>query len=243
LEAGRPSGLYHLTISKETLRLSSILKALRKLEDETPRYGDSQPYPVDVKKTVENGVNKKQKYYKLFLILFSAIIIVSGSVFLLTRQPASKGKISPASVLVVRKAIPPRPKKENAKIASVPDKKPRKKHARPSDRIKKKENLPGSRQVKIPASRKVMKEKSYGDKRTKPKSAISAIPFKSAGGSGLTLQAIAWSSDSKKRIAVVNGRILREGSSIEGVLIIRIDKNDVSFQKGSEQWKQKFGPQ
>jgi len=223
--------------------LSSILKALKKLEEETPRYGENQPYPVDVKKTVENGVNKKQRYYKLFLILFSAIIIVSGSLFLLTRQTASKGKISPGSVVVVRKAIPARPKKEKVKIASVPDLKTREKRAKPSDRIKKKENLPGSREVKIPASRKVMKEKSYGDNRTKPKSARSAIPFKSASGSGLKLQAIAWSSDSKKRIAVVNGRILREGSSIEGALIIRIDKNDVSFQKGGEQWKQKFGPQ
>ena len=223
--------------------MSSILKALKKLEEETPRYGESQPYPVDVKKTVENGVNKKQTYYKLFLILFSAIIIVSGSMFLLTRQTGSKGKISPASVSVVRKAIPPRPKKEKVKIASVPDLKPRKKRAKPSNRIKKNENLPGSRQVKIPASRKVMKEKSYEDNRTKPKSARSAIPFKSTGGSGLKLQAIAWSSDSKKRIAVVNGRILREGSSIEGALIIRIDKNDVSFQKGDEKWKQKFGPQ
>ncbi len=221
--------------------MSSILKALKKLEEETPRYGDSQPYPVDVKKTVENGVNKKQTYYKLFLILFSAIIIVSGSLFLLTRQTTSKGKNTPDAVLVIRKAIPPRPKKENVKIASVPDLKPRKKRARPSSRIKK--NLPGSRQVKIPASRKVMKEKSYGDNRTKSKSARSAIPFKSAGSSGLKLQAIAWSSDSKERIAVVNGRILREGSSIEGALIIKIDKNDVSFQKGGEQWRQKFGPQ
>ena len=223
--------------------MSSILKALKKLEEETPRYGESQPYPVDVKKTVENGVNKKQRYYKLFIILFSAIIIVSGSLFLLTRQTVSKGKISSGSVVVIRKAIPPRPKKENVKIASVPDLKPRKKRAKPSDRIKKKENLPGSRQVKIPASRKVIKEKSYEDNRTKPKSARSAIPFKSAGGSGLQLQAIAWSSDSKESIAVVNGRILREGSSIEGALIVRIDKNDVSFQKGGEQWKQKFGPQ
>ncbi len=223
--------------------MSSILKALKKLEEETPRYGESQPYPVDVKKTVENGVNKKQRYYKVFLILFSAIIIVSASLFLLTRQTTSKGKISPASVAVVRKAIPARPKKENVKIVSVPDLKPRKKRAKPSDRIKKKENLPGSRQVKIPASRKVIKEKSYQGNRTKTKSSRSALPFKSAGSSGLKLQAIAWSSDSKDRIAVVNGRILREGSSIEGVLIIKIDKNDVSFQKGSEQWKQKFGSQ
>ncbi|MBW1820454.1 MAG: general secretion pathway protein GspB, partial [Deltaproteobacteria bacterium] len=132
---------------------------------------------------------------------------------------------------------------ENVKIASVPDLKPRKKRAKPSDRIRRKGNLTDSLQAEIPASRKVIKEKSYQGNRTKPKPSRSTIPFKSAGGSGLKLQAIAWSSDSKDRIAVVNGRILREGSSIEGVLIIKIDKNDVSFQKGSEQWKQKFGSQ
>ena len=97
--------------------------------------------------------------------------------------------------------------------------------------------------MKTPASREMMKEKAYGNNRTKPKSARSSLPFKSSGGSGLKLQAIAWSSDSKERICVVNGRILREGSSIEGAFIVQIDKNDVSFQKGGEQWRQKFGPQ
>ena len=116
--------------------MSSILKALKKLEEEAPRYGDSQPYPVDVKNTVGNQVTKKQKYYKFLLILFSAIIIVSASVFLLTRQNVSRGKESPDEVMVVRKAIPARPKKENVKIASVPDFKSRKKRAKLPDKIK-----------------------------------------------------------------------------------------------------------
>jgi hypothetical protein len=223
--------------------LSSILKALRKLEAETPRYGDSQPYPVDVKKTVENGAKKKQQFYKLFIILFSAIILVLGSLFLLTRQPASKGKNSKDSVVVVRKAIPAKPKKENVKIASVPELNQRKRRVKPSDRIQKTKTTSPSHQVKTPASREVKQDKSYGENRTKPKSDRSAIPYKSAGGTGLKLQAIAWSSDSSESIAVVNGRILREGNSIEGALIIEIDKNDVSFQKGNEQWRQRFGPQ
>jgi len=223
--------------------LSSILKALKKLEKETPRYGDSQPYPVDVKRTVGNQVTKKQKYYKLFLILFSAIIIVSASVFLLTRQNVSKGKKSSGGALVVRKAIPARPKKETVKIASVPDFKSRKRQAKPSNRVKKIKNLPGYSKVKTPASREERIEKSSGINRSKPKSVRSSLPFKPSGVSGLKLQAIAWSSDSKERICVVNGRILHEGSSIDGALIFRIDKNDVSFQKEGELWKQQFGTQ
>ena len=222
--------------------MSSILKALKKLEQETPRYGDSQPYPVDVKRTVENQVTKKQTYYKLFLILFSAIIIIFGIVFLLTKQNVSKGKKSSDGALVVRKAIPARPKKENVKIASVPDFKSRKTRKRPSVRIKKAKKLTGYSKVRTPASREVTKEESSANNRIKPKFVRSSLPLKSSDGSGLKLQAIAWSSDSKERICVVNGRILREGGSIEGVLIIKIDKNDVSFQKEGEQWKQQFGP-
>ena len=223
--------------------MSSILKALKKLEQETPRYGDSQPYPVDVKRTVENQVIKKQKNYKVFLILVLAIIIVSASVFLLTRQNVSKGKKSSDGALVVRKAIPARPKKETVKIASVPDFKSRKRRAKPSNRVKKTKNLPGYSKVKTPASREETIQKSSGINRTKPKSVRSSLPFKPSGASGLKLQAIAWSSDSKERICVVNGRILHEGSSIDGALIFRIDKNDVSFQKEGERWKQRFGTQ
>jgi hypothetical protein len=222
--------------------LSSILKALKKLEKDTPRYGDSQPYPVDVRKTVEKGVKEKQNSYKIFFMLFAAIILVFGGWLLLSRKPFLEEKSSSTKISSARKPVAQKKKKEEVKLASIPDLKPRKKRAKPFDRIKKNENLPSSRQVKIPASRKVMKKKFYGDNRTKPKSARSAISFKSSGGTGLKLQAIAWSRDSKESIAVVNGRILREGSSIEGSLIIKIDKNDVSFQKGGEQWKQKFGP-
>ena len=223
--------------------MSSILKALKKLEKETPRYGDSQPYPVDVKRTVENQVIKKQKNYKVFLILVLAIIIVSASVFLFTRQNVSKGKKSSDGALVVRKSIPARPKKETVKIASVPDFKSRKRRAKPSNRVKKTKNLPGYSKVKTPAYREETIEKSSGINRTKPKSVRSSLPFKPSGVSGLKLQAIAWSSDTKERICVVNGRILHEGSSIDGALIFRIDKNDVSFQKEGELWKQRFGTQ
>jgi hypothetical protein len=69
---------------------------------------------------------------------------------------------------------------------------------------------------------------------------ILSIPVKQAGESKLQLQAIAWSSDPESRLAVVNGRVLREGSSIEKVLITHIGKNEVIFKKGGEEWKQVF---
>jgi len=69
---------------------------------------------------------------------------------------------------------------------------------------------------------------------------ILSIPIKQAGESKLQLQAIAWSSDPESRLAVINGRVLREGGSVERVLIKHIGKNEVIFKKGREEWKQLF---
>ncbi len=80
-------------------------------------------------------------------------------------------------------------------------------------------------------------EKSEQNLKTKR---ILSIPVKQAGESKLQLQAIAWSSDPESRIAVINGRVLREGGSVERVLVTHIGKNEVVFKKGREEWKQLF---
>ena len=69
---------------------------------------------------------------------------------------------------------------------------------------------------------------------------ILSIPVKPAGESKLQLQAIAWSSDPESRLAVINGRVLREGGFVEKVLITYIGQNEVVFKKGKEEWKQVF---
>ncbi len=52
--------------------------------------------------------------------------------------------------------------------------------------------------------------------------------------SRLELQAIAWSLDVKKRIAVINGRVVREGATIEEFTISRIGKDEVFIMVGNE---------
>jgi len=55
-----------------------------------------------------------------------------------------------------------------------------------------------------------------------------------AGHPGWTLQAIAWAPDPKKRIAVINGSVLKEGTAFEGALVSRIDENEVTLLKGED---------
>ena len=69
---------------------------------------------------------------------------------------------------------------------------------------------------------------------------IEPIPVKRVEESRLELQAIAWSSDPKSRIVVVNGKIVREGGSVEGAIVTHIGKDDVFFKKGREEWRQQL---
>ncbi len=52
--------------------------------------------------------------------------------------------------------------------------------------------------------------------------------------SALKLMAIAWSAIPADRIAVINGHIIREGEAIGGVFVSRINENEVILQKGDE---------
>ena len=58
--------------------------------------------------------------------------------------------------------------------------------------------------------------------------------------SKLQLQAIAWSDDAARRIAVVNGHVVREGESVEGFSITQIRKDDIIVNDGAETWQVEF---
>lgn len=49
---------------------------------------------------------------------------------------------------------------------------------------------------------------------------------------GLTLQAISWSTDPARRLAVINGRICREGEPVDGYVLVRINPDNVLLSDG-----------
>ena len=70
---------------------------------------------------------------------------------------------------------------------------------------------------------------------------FASMPVKRSNQTNIELQAIAWSNDPKSRLAVINGRILRERESIDNVIVMHIGRDEVIFKKGREEWKQMFG--
>jgi len=81
-------------------------------------------------------------------------------------------------------------------------------------------------QVKHPNPSNPVAHKTFIKKDTPP------LPM--LNDPSITLQAIAWAEDPKNRIVVINGQILREGESLDGLIIDGIKKDMVIIRKGIE---------
>jgi len=50
----------------------------------------------------------------------------------------------------------------------------------------------------------------------------------------VTLQAIAWSPDRERRMAVVNGQMVYEGSNVSGYTVVSIEEDGVVVDRGGQ---------
>lgn len=57
----------------------------------------------------------------------------------------------------------------------------------------------------------------------------------------LTLQAISWSEDPGARLTIIDGRILREGDTIDGFNVMQIRPEDVVVGKNGKRWRLAYG--
>jgi hypothetical protein len=56
----------------------------------------------------------------------------------------------------------------------------------------------------------------------------------------IELQALVWSPDAAERFVIVNDRLIKEGGSIEGIHVVRINPDDVLVSEGSKRWHEPF---
>jgi len=130
------------------------------------------------------------------------------------------------------KSSTPRPGAEaelNAKVIKPLKKTPPLPRAAPDEKsVIRKDNAP-----KKPAGAAAKKPT-----RTQPK-----ITYDRIEDSKLKLQALAWSDDDARRMAVINGRIVREGESVDGYQVMQIREEDVVVNDGGKSWRLEFGLQ
>jgi cell division protein FtsN len=101
---------------------------------------------------------------------------------------------------------------------------------------------------KSPPQALTASKKSIAGKRarlTKPAAGVKKSSkvkiYDKLNDSKLKLQALAWSADTAKRMVVINGRIVREGESIDGYQINQIRQEDVIVNDGRQSWSLEFG--
>jgi hypothetical protein len=85
--------------------------------------------------------------------------------------------------------------------------------------------------VSSPESVSVPKPDSSRSSAVVSKPAASEFPELDPSA-GLTLQAISWSPDPARRLAVINGRLCREGESVDGYALVRINPDEILLSDG-----------
>jgi outer membrane biosynthesis protein TonB len=225
--------------------VSSILKALKKLEDENPPKGrsvtwSSGPAP---RRTIRRwDITSGWTTMLLWGLLAVVALISVGVIIHYLLSSSDRNTMTTASVgQPVAKPIQESPPSET--MAKPPPTAPPPKEASAPAAPPLEKAVPVPRAVPPPAVKKIP---AAPRKEKPPARAVEAEPDRSATAdlpvltTDLKLQAISWASAPGDRLAVINGNIMREGTSFEGYSIVQIDRDEVVVRKGSEKWKLVF---
>jgi len=228
--------------------VSSILKALKKLDDDLPRKRRTVIWPSGSRsrKAIRRwDISAGHSTAVLWGLLGVVVVIAAGGLFFYLKPASDSPKETTAAV--TRPISKPDqassvPKPAARPPARPPAKKPPKTAARqperqPAPALPVTKPAPSPTVIKKPEP-PVRRSPSAKKKAVKPSvPAPVSLPILT---SGPELQAISWAPAPGDRLAVINGNIVREGASLDGYVIVQIDKEEVTVRKGSEQWKLVF---
>lgn len=231
---------------EESEIVSSILKALKKLEDDNPPKGRSVIWPSGraPRRTIRRwDISSGWSVLLLWGMLAVVLLISVGGLLLYLLSPAKHDGMPAASVAqLVTKPIQESPPPE-AVPEVAPELPPPQETPPPAPAVEKvappPKAAPPPAVKKIPAeTRRAGPSASAAEPEPEPdRSAATDLPVLTTD---LKLQAISWAPLPGHRLAVINGNILREGAGLEGYVIVGIFRDEVVVRKGSEQWKLVF---
>ncbi len=234
--------------------MSSILKALKKLEDQSIEENASLVWPDTVGAKKHETLSKNRKKYVLLLLILIIFLAGAGSYLLKDKIGLDKAGEPPLNVALTQpeenmsSPIYKKDLKIEASDASKPEniedkveikQPPVETDATDEEKIEEKERSSiEEKDVTTAVNTKSDPPPQVQDKPSKP--VMKAPSLKQMEDPRIDLQAIAWAPDPKESFVVINNRIVRVGSSVEGITILQIEKDIVSFQEGSSKWQQKF---
>ena len=278
--------------------MSSILKALKRIEGESPppQSFPSLPGSVDPKQAVSSNARRRWLFRRLITVSLILLVIVAAAILIYHQRQFIAAKLfsaeSPAAKPQKEGSPGEKPNIFKAKIPHTSSKqikrrlrqtrlaKHRTQTAAPGQNTKvsredvnpqrpavavdrqppktmpaiaskqPQSGITGHKPARKQPSRQKFRpsKKSIAGKRAaSPKSATGvqkprkAKTYAKLNDSKLKLQALAWSSDAARRMAVIDGRIVREGESVDGYQIDQIRREDVIVSDGRQSWSLEFG--
>ncbi|UCD77778.1 MAG: general secretion pathway protein GspB [Desulfobacterales bacterium] len=112
--------------------------------------------------------------------------------------------------------------------------------------LKKPASLPGAAPIEKSVAQKKAKapnEPTAATAKNPTGKRSSKVSYDRIEDSKLKLQALAWSEDDVRRMAVINGQIVREGQSVDGYQVVQIHEEYVVVNNGGKSWRLEFGLQ
>jgi hypothetical protein len=221
--------------------LSSILKALKKIEQEGIEKHSEKVWPDSLQSMKEKEKRIRFKKNTMFFVfLFIVISIFSGGLIFYLFQDSTQ------TLKALNKVKKHKVSLNQKKEAGV---------GRERFALSEKKILPDnmrSIKKKIPEfERKPMPEQGLLLKNIQKSINVETIPVireeddktflpNLKDDPRIELQALVWAADAKDSFAVINNRIFREGQTFDGVTVTKIDKDEVSFRDGRNEWREKF---
>ena len=198
--------------------MSAILKALRRVEEESAPPGESPRVPkkLDAKKAIRDQYRKTWTTQKLLMVGLPLLTLALVIWVFFTYGPFLIPNSSTAEVKPEPPAVKPTPK-QGGPISE--DRRRRSQAVSPSA-------APVREEAVAPRGA------SQREKKAPEPPSVEDPEFK--------LQAIVWSEVPESCFAVINGVIVRAGGKIEGVSVSEIGKDHVTFKSGQRTWTMKM---
>jgi Type II secretion system protein B len=225
--------------------LSAILKALRKIENQSSEQGPdlSLTKKLDTKRAMNQRVRKTWLLHRAAILVGFILVLTTGVVIGLTYMSFSpKGAVSSP-------AVSETPKNKEALVLPRNSEKPGQEKQRPA--VRKNRISEGRRAVegdpaalslsKVPAPvpEERVKQRT-AQRRADPSLSRSESTSLESDEPVLELQAVVWSEEAESRFAVINGNIVRAGGKVEGVTVTDIGRTSVSLKFHGRSWTMKM---
>jgi len=203
--------------------LSSILRALKKLEEDSmppdEQSGEGSK-KIKMRRVVTRRAKAPRVINRFLSILLALLLLGTAGLIIMksNKKPAvtKKQDTSPQKPALTHLPQPsPTLKKESPKESKPP--------VTPVEQVKPSiiPAIPEIVQLPQPGKVETKDQKESAKKKKHPQ---------------LILNGILWSDNPARRVALINDRYLKEGDEIKGVSVIRIEKKTVTLQSGQETW-------